>query len=1312
MTKRRLALAFVGFLLAILAGSLAVLRTRWAGDRLCALAARQVSSLTGLALATSACRVEPFNLSVVIEGARLGPAGAPLFTAEVIEARLALIQGLGGRLELTSLRVTGPRLQVTLPPPSATPAACPPPALGRVDIAHLEVTGGALELGLYGGGRVGVEGLHVEADRMARSRWRLGGSGRRLHVVAGATAVRLALAGRDLAVERPAVDGELALDLSEANLASAEAFLDGVKVGASGRVRTLCNPLFDLSATVEGSLARIVALAGASAQDWDAQIKLAAKLQGTLAAPVLAAVVDFSGLGAGGIRLGAGRGEARLVGDRVVVDRLTLPFGGGKLTAQGQVRLRPDVPIEATAELDGVDLAEILERLSVTGAWVTGRMTGTATVKGPIWPPQLAILVDTQVKGFRALTGPWRQAKATDQAMLDIAQGHLRVPFRINLDGLFFEKARIEVGRGALDVDADVHFETARGFQVRAAGDVDLGPLGHVAGLRWSGRGPITARISAAPYGLPQAEARVKLEQFRFLDVDLGSVQADLVHAADQVLRFSNLEGQRGTSSYRGWLAVDLGAAPVRIAGSRITATGRVRDYLDAVADWLPSSRALRPILDGRVESLTATAAGPASAPDIQFEGRFGAMEVMGRSFAGGRAAGAVLQAASVRFDRLELTSGPGTVSAVGTWDLKPPQPWALTLSVAGLPAATLALPGGAWAGSVSGSATLAGSWEQPKVRFGLNGDALALRGVQLGTVQLGGTIEWPGLLVTGGADGIRFSGEARLDGRMPYQARVDLKLEDAARLWPGGAPSGFRAAVEGQATASGELAEPRSARGRVELSRLTTAVSDFRVENAAPVALAFDGSRLDIEAFQIRGPNTEFSISGGLGGGRELDLLATGVIDLRVLAGMVPALRRPHGKLTLEAHAGGTFEALELLGDGRVEEGGFQVRGTNAVMEGLTGSVSFSQNRVLLDDAEARINGGKAVMSGEVELVRMLPARLRLEAQLEAVPLAIPAYLPVTLSGRIEAAGTPEETLVTGRLHVVKARYAENVDLEKGLLELRRRRAAGARTYDKAAEWLRFDLQLAVDGDARIENDLARGGVRGELTLVGTLAAPGLLGSLTMTEGSRAMFRGSEFALSYAVVDFSERNRVELGLDVNGEARVRDYQVFMHVVGPLAEPKLTLTSSPPLSQPDIITLLSMGYTSRDTPANAGVQGAAQAAAAQALISASGLDEQVRRFMPRGEVLQDLSVRVTSAYTEGTGQVEPRAEFESWLVKDRLKLRYQAPLSGAGRGQKAQAELRLGDNTALQYQWDNDNLDIKGGGDHGLDLRLRWEWHE
>jgi translocation and assembly module TamB len=183
------------------------------------------------------------------------------------------------------------------------------------------------------------------------------------------------------------------------------------------------------------------------------------------------------------------------------------------------------------------------------------------------------------------------------------------------------------------------------------------------------------------------------------------------------------------------------------------------------------------------------------------------------------------------------------------------------------------------------------------------------------------------------------------------------------------------------------------------------------------------------------------------------------------------------------------------------------------------------------------------------------------------------------------------------------------------------------------------------------------------------------------------------------------------MSLDVHGEAQVRDYQVLMHLVGPYEDPTLQLTSQPALSQQDIVTLLSLGYTTRDTAAAGGVKGVAAAAAAQALFSASGLDDQVKRFVPRGRLLRDFSVRITSAYSEVAGQVEPRAEFESSVLDDRFRLRYQAPLAGA-RGQRAQAEMRLSPHSAIQYQWDNESPDVTSGGDHGVDLKLRWEWSD
>ena len=209
----------------------------------------------------------------------------------------------------------------------------------------------------------------------------------------------------------------------------------------------------------------------------------------------------------------------------------------------------------------------------------------------------------------------------------------------------------------------------------------------------------------------------------------------------------------------------------------------------------------------------------------------------------------------------------------------------------------------------------------------------------------------------------------------------------------------------------------------------------------------------------------------------------------------------------------------------------------------------------------------------------------------------------------------------------------------------------------------------------------------------------------LRLDEGN-PWFRASPYFLIYGFPPGGAMAR----LGDNNGTQVRDYDVLMHVFGSLASPEVSLTSVPSLPQPDIVTLLSLGFTRRDAAAGTGVSGVATAAAAQALFSASGLDEQVRRFLPRGGPIRDLSMRITSAYSEETGQVEPRAEFESWLWRDRLRLRFQSPLGGA-RGRKAQAELRLGDHTAVQYQWDNDNPDVSTG-DHGLDLKLRWEWTE
>ena len=1301
--KRTAALLFLGLTTAVVLGTLAVLSTGWAGHKVCAAAASRVEAATGLHFTFRACQVDVFRLSVEAEGVALtSPSGDATVTADAVSARLAAVQALGRKIHLDNLSLVRPKVKVERPALPAAPAgtSCPPAFLSRFEVRHLDVVDGTVDLAL-GGRRLTADGIDVHSGP-ARSTFRaLARPVRRTRVELGVGRARLWLPGHAVDAERVTVSADVALDLSSAEVRRAEVELPDVRVEVSGKILDLCAPRLDLTATASGPVSSLLALAGVQvAAEGGAEV--AAHLGGRPAAPELSGRVAARGVRMGGFVPGDLSAELRLQGDRLQVDRIRVAAQGGEVTAHGTVQLARGLPTSLEAELSGVDLAEVLDRLGVRGPWITMRLEGKGRLAGTLWPPQLAGDVDTAVKGFKVLTRSFREG-AGDPGILAFDRGRVESKVRVDGHGLYFDGGRVKVGRGGLQAEAAIHFTRAEGFWVKASGQADLDAAGRIAAVPWAGLATVEVSLGAAPYGVPHIEGRGRVAGFRFLGVDLGAVEAE-VRYQHPTLYVSGVDGSRGAARYQGDLAVDLMARPVRITSASYEIHGRIHDLCEAVTDRIPRARVLGEALDAEAE-VKGTARGPALAVDLDFEAQLGRGTFLSRHFDSGRVAGHLGALEEVRFTSAELRRGAGAVRASGSWSLVSPFPWDLALDLDRLPVADLGLAGGL-SGSLGGTGALAGTPARPRIMLAATVADAAVHDVRLGEVRLDLRTEGEQVQLKAGAAGVELTGQASLVGRVPFRARAALELEDATRLLPGVAPAGLRLRAAGDLSVEGELEDWRAARAEVTLRQLQASYAELRIEATSPAHLSAARGRWELAPLTIQGPNTELTLGGAWLPDGDLDLGASGAFDLRLLSGLIPALRRSAGQLAVEARLSGPPGQPALVGSGKLLDGSFQFKGGTASLTGVSGAVAFSQNRVVFDRLDATVNGGKARLRGEVELARLVPVRVRVEGLLDEVVVAVPAIPPVTLSGRLEADGSPESTTVTGRLHVVRARYTTDVDLQGSLLK--RRPPPPPRVYDRAGEWLHLDVQLAVDGDVRVENDLVRGPLSGELVLTGTLAAPGLVGSLAMGRGGRASFRGNEFDLTHAVLDFTDRSRVVVALDVNGESQVRDYQVFLHVYGPVAQPTVKLTSVPDLPEQDIVTLLSLGFTRRDAGAQAGVGGVATATAAQALLSASGLDEQVKRFLPRGGPIRDLSMRIVTGYSQETGQVEPRAEFESWLLRDRLRLRYQTPL-GTGKGRTAQAEVKLGEHTSLQYQWDNDNIDVPTG-DHGLDLKLHWEW--
>ena len=1313
--KRRIALGFLAFLVAAVGGALWLASTPWAGRKLCELATAKARDAAGVDVSVGACRVRPLRLAVELDEVRVGPRERPIFAADSVSVRVAPLQALSKTLALDEVSVVRPRVNLTLPPskPDERPAPCPPPLLRQFHLRRLQVEDGTASIILPGGEEV----LVGRVDVRSTSEWIptdleslvTGARRSRVTIQLGPTLVEAG--GRQTLLDQGSVDADLAFDLSRLSIRDFRVEGEGVKVSAHGTVSNLCKPRLGMEVAAEAPLPAIFSLARVRApSSGSASLKI--QLSGPAASPDAAGQVQLAGARIGPYTPGDARVAFRLRGSDLEFSSIEVPFtGGATIVARATVRLGAAPSIVAEAEVKQVEFAELLSRLGLTDARVMMKLDAKAKVEGPLSPLRLAGQVAVDAQDFRVIDRSWVKWKPGLETVLDLPRGRVEAPVVVTEAGVEVgEGGKAIAGDATLGVRGRVSFDDAKGFDLDLDGGVDLTALRHIASVPMEGKGTFRGRAVAAPYGPPRVEGALSVRAFHFLQLDLGDVTATALATPDLVLRIRDGVGRKAESSYTVETTIDLGATPIRILPSQATARGRLHDLFDVVMPWLPTAKLFQDAIDGSVQ-LTMPFEGDVPKINMGFQGTLGRGALWGREFDWGRIGARVVEGEKAVIQEAELHRGEAVAQGSGTVHFASPSPWSLDVEFTDLPLDGMDLPGDGWGGTVDGNATFGGTVDDPVITFSAEGDEVRAIGLPIGVVDVEGVLRGRNLTLGAGTAGVAFKAVALLEGDMPFEASADIDVEDLTRFMPGGPPAGLRAQAHGRASAKGNLEDVLESQARLELDRVRLGYADFRVGNKDPMVLTVARQRMAVESFTLQGTNTEFSATGARTRDGALDFTAAGTLDLRLLGGLLPAIVKTHGRLTVDAAVSGTLDSPLIVGGGRLADAGFRFRELPIEFAGMAGELTFSQNLVLFEQLASTINGAPTLLRGEVGLQRFVPSQVRIEADLDRVPVAIPSWLPTVLSGKLEAFGSLDAMTLAGTLRVMSARYTEPFDLDKRMLQVGTAPPAPPRAYEPSGEWLRFDIRFLVDGDARVDNDLVRGQARGELQLTGTLASIGMTGSIAFLPGARGFYRGNEFVLSRAVADFTDRNRLRMVLDVTGEAALKDYRVFLHVHGDLDDLKLQLTSSPALSQQDVITLLSLGYTSRDASLGSNLGVAAGTVAAQALFAVSGLDQQLRRFVPQDGFLQDVSVRLTSAYSKTSLTVEPRWEFETKAMEGKLRVRYQAPLSNQSRGQKAQVEYRLGDRSSVQLQWDNDNTDVAGG-DLGADFKLRWEWND
>jgi translocation and assembly module TamB len=499
---------------------------------------------------------------------------------------------------------------------------------------------------------------------------------------------------------------------------------------------------------------------------------------------------------------------------------------------------------------------------------------------------------------------------------------------------------------------------------------------------------------------------------------------------------------------------------------------------------------------------------------------------------------------------------------------------------------------------------------------------------------------------------------------------------------------------VTGSAALSGLLTDRNSLRGDGTIESAETQIEQRTLRTTAPFRFDFNPDRVMLTGVTLAGEGTEIRLAGTIGftPGAPLGLDVSGRVDMGLLPAAYPEWFSS-GSVNIEGRMTGTARDPDLRGVARFSNATFGRRGVFTSLSALTGELFFDQNRITVNNLQARVGGGTSRAQGTVVLDQRQIGSMNIRIDTDDVRLRYPEGLRTVVDSSLILQGTWESPLLQGNVQVQNLSYQSDFDqflrlFQEGRLD---------RTPSPVGR-LRLALHVEGNRNITIRNQLADVEARLDLDISGTVDDPTLTGHIEASGGT-LVFQGTRYVITRGNIDFVDPLRIEPVIDIQAESELRDYRVILAISGRGDRLRLDMRSDPPLPQLEIVSLIAGGRTRDELAARPG--GGAVPTSEQLFQGGAAsilFDLLQSRVGNRFGLLGLDRVRIDPFLVGAENDPVARVTVSEQITKD-LSITYSQDLS-SNRQQIIQIEYFVSQNTSVVASRDE-------FGSLGLDLKFR-----
>ena len=264
-----------------------------------------------------------------------------------------------------------------------------------------------------------------------------------------------------------------------------------------------------------------------------------------------------------------------------------------------------------------------------------------------------------------------------------------------------------------------------------------------------------------------------------------------------------------------------------------------------------------------------------------------------------------------------------------------------------------------------------------------------------------------------------------------------------------------------------------------------------------------------------------------------------------------------------------------------------FDLPQLNRKVEAVQGDFLIDEKTITITSLTGKCHDGNLSLSGKLNLGNFQITSVDLNLKGENILLASPARYKFIMNGDLRLQGSKEHSDLTGVVDVREGRYHRDVGILQSLLTRQRKIDVDEKSLGdfqlSDTEWLNnssFNVRVNIPQDVWVKSSFFTAEIaKSEFFIKGNFSHPYPEGQVRTMNGA-ILLGGNKFQIVSGLLDLTDPEREDTSLDILASADIDAYRITANIFGPVDDPQIRLSSTPYLSQTDILNMIALGISS------------------------------------------------------------------------------------------------------------------------------------